>query len=155
MTHWLFKSEPDEFSIKHLSVKKIAQWDGVRNYQARNFIRQMQAGDLAFFYHSSCKHVGIAGVMRIVGTSYPDPLAQDPESPYYDIKSQQENKWSAIKVEFVTEFRRVLSLDQIKKMAINDQNLASFDLIKKGSRLSVMPVTEEQWQCLLHAAESN
>ena len=154
MTQWLFKSEPDEFSIQDLQAKGVAQWDGVRNYQARNFIRQMQPGDRAFFYHSSCKNVGIAGVMSIVDTSYPDPLAQDPESPYYDIKSLTDNKWSAIHVQFEAKFKRVISLDQIKKLAINDQKLASFDLIKKGSRLSVMPVTDGQWASLMQLADS-
>ena len=155
MTYWLMKSEPYEFSIDDLQERKTEPWDGIRNYQARNFIRQMAPGDLCLFYHSSCKLVGIAGIMKIVGTHYPDPLATDKSSPYFDEKSLEENKWSAIEVAFVKKFTSIFSLKDIRKLAETDQRLADFTLIRKGSRLSVMPVTDDQWQCLMERIESN
>lgn len=154
MPYWLMKSEPDEFSIDDLQSKQQAPWDGVRNYQARNFIREMQDGDSVFFYHSSCKNVGISGVMSIVGTYYPDPLAQDPKSPYYDEKSIKENKWSAINVEFEKKLAQIITLKQIKILAETDQRLADLALLKKGNRLSVMPISPDQWQCLMEYVES-
>ena len=149
MAYWLMKSEPDEFSIDDLQVKQQAPWDGVRNYQARNFIRNMQPNDQVIFYHSSCKNVGIAGLMSVVGTSYPDPLALDKSSHYFDEKSLVENRWSAIDVKFEKKFQTILSLQTIKKLAQHDQRLDEFLLIKKGCRLSVMPLSHEQWTCLL------
>lgn len=154
MAYWLMKSEPDEFSIDDLMLKKTAPWDGVRNYQARNFIRQMQPNDEVFFYHSSCKNVGIAGVMAVSSLSYPDPLAQDKNSHYYDEKSHTQNRWSAIDVSFKEKFSEVLSLKKIKTLAESDQTLIELLLIKKGNRLSVMPITDAQWQCLMEAANS-
>jgi len=146
--YWLLKSEPDEFSIQDLESKKQAPWDGVRNYQARNFIEQMTPGDRAFFYHSSCKNIGIAGEMEIVSTPYPDPLAINPKSAYFDKKSLNENKWLAIEVKHIQTYTQVLPLSKIKKIAETEPKMATFDLIKKGSRLSVMPVTSEQWRIL-------
>jgi predicted RNA-binding protein with PUA-like domain len=154
MPYWLMKSEPDEFSIDDLQSKLEAPWDGVRNYQARNFIRNMVSGDQVLFYHSSCKEVGIAGLMEVVGTHYPDPLAQDPESSYYDEKSSVENKWSAINVRYLKKFPSITTLQQIKNLAKSDQRLADLALLKRGNRLSVMPITDEQWQCLLELTES-
>ena len=154
MTYWLMKSEPDEFSIDDLQQKGVARWDGVRNYQARNFLREMNLGDQVLFYHSSCKHVGIAGLMEIVGTYYPDPLAIDKGSSYFDPKSLKENRWSAVDVKFIQKFEKVLSLQSIKTLAENDQRLADLALIKKGNRLSVMPITNDQWQCLISETES-
>lgn len=149
MSYWLVKSEPDEFSIDDLKLKDIAPWDGIRNYQARNFIRKMQPGDLVFFYHSSCKNIGISGTMSVVSTYYEDPIAVDSSSLYFDKKALDTNPWSAIDVQFKQKFSKVLSLAAIKKLAINDQRLADFVLIKKGSRLSVMPVSSDQWQCIM------
>lgn len=149
MAYWLMKSEPDEFSIDDLQAKQQAPWDGVRNYQARNFIRDMQPNDQVIFYHSSCKNVGIAGLMSVAGTSYPDPLALDKSSIYFDEKSLVENRWSAIDVKFERKFQTIFSLQAIKKLAEKDQRLNEFLLIKKGCRLSVMPLSEEQWICLL------
>ena len=148
MSFWLLKSEPDEFSIKDLRQKKTARWDGVRNYQARNFIGQMQPGDLAFFYHSSCKEIGVAGVMEVVSKAYPDPLAVDPNSEYFDEKALNENKWLAIDMQHKVTFKRVVKLAQIKALALKDERLNDLKLIQKGNRLSVMPITDAQWQCL-------
>lgn len=145
-TYWLMKSEPDELSIQGLSQLKTARWDGVRNYQARNFIRDMNEGDLFFFYHSSCARPGIAGIGRICRAAYPDSTALDPESPYHDSRAQAgENPWSAVDVAFVEAFAHVLELPLLKSRP----ELAELPLVKRGSRLSVMPVTNEQWQSIL------
>ena len=146
MAYWLMKSEPDEFSIKDLQKIGEARWDGVRNYQARNFIRSMSTGDEFFFYHSSCPEPGIAGVGRIVQSAYPDPTALDPESHYFDPKaSAEKNPWSALQVAHVQTFPRVIKLDYLKQQSA----LAEMPLVQKGSRLSVMPVTDEQWATVL------
>jgi len=146
MPYWLMKSEPDELSITHLQQLGRARWDGVRNYQARNFMRSMQVGDLFFFYHSSCPEPGIAGIARIAGPAYPDPTALDPESHYHDPKaSAEKNPWSALDVEFVEAFPRVLPLARLR----GEPALAELALVQRGSRLSVMPVTEAQWQAIL------
>ena len=146
MAYLLMKSEPDEFSIKDLQKIGEARWDGVRNYQARNFIRSMSTGDEFFFYHSSCPEPGIAGVGRIVQSAYPDPTALDPESHYFDPKaSAEKNPWSALQVAHVQTFPRVIKLDYLKQQSA----LAEMPLVQKGSRLSVMPVTAEQWAVVL------
>ena len=146
MAYWLMKSEPDELSIKALARLGQTRWDGVRNYQARNFLRAMSLGDEFFFYHSSCPQPGIAGVARITAAAYPDPTALDPESPYFDTKATTDkNQWSAVDVEHVRTFGRVLELGHLKQQAA----LAELPLVQKGSRLSVMPVTEQQWQAIL------
>jgi len=145
MAYWLMKSEPDEFSIKDLQTLGEARWDGVRNYQARNFIRAMAEGDAFFFYHSSCPEPGIAGVGRIVRAAYPDPTALDPESPYFDPKaSPEKNPWSALHVAHVQTFPNVIKLDYLKQQSA----LAQMPLVQKGSRLSVMPVTAEEWAAI-------
>jgi len=146
MPYWLMKSEPDELSIQHLKQLGRARWDGVRNYQARNFMRSMQIGDEFFFYHSSCPEPGIAGIARIAGPVYPDPTALDPDSHYFDAKaSAEKNPWSALDVEFVEAFPRVLPLASLREQ----QALAELALVQRGSRLSVMPVSAEQWQAIL------
>ncbi|MDG9923248.1 MULTISPECIES: EVE domain-containing protein [unclassified Pseudomonas] len=146
MPYWLMKSEPDELSIQHLKQLGRARWDGVRNYQARNFMRSMQIGDEFFFYHSSCPEPGIAGIARIAGPVYPDPTALDPNSHYFDAKaSAEKNPWSALDVEFVEAFPRVLPLASLREQ----QALAELALVQRGSRLSVMPVSAAQWQAIL------
>jgi len=146
MAYWLMKSEPDELSITDLARLGEARWDGVRNYQARNFIRAMAQGDEFFFYHSSCPEPGIAGIARISKAAYPDPTALDPESHYHDPKANAEkNPWSAVDVAHVETFGKVLGLGYLKQQAA----LAELPLVQKGSRLSVMPVTEEQWAAVL------
>ena len=146
MAFWLMKSEPDELSVAMLAKLGIARWDGVRNYQARNFIRAMAVGDEFFFYHSSCPEPGIAGIARIAAAAYPDPAALDPQSSYYDAKAiEQSNPWSALDVAHVETFDKVLSLGQLKQQPA----LAELALVKKGSRLSVMPVSAAQWAAVL------
>ena len=146
MAYWLMKSGPDELSIKGLEKLGEARWDGVRNYQARNFLRAMAVGDEFFFYHSSCPDPGIAGIARIVSAHYPDPTALEPESHYFDAKaSAAKNPWSAIDVAFVEAFKQVIPLAQLKAQSA----LLELPLVQKGSRLSVMPVGAEQWAAVL------
>ena len=146
MAYWLMKSEPDELSINDLGRLGETRWDGVRNYQARNFLRAMAVGDEFFFYHSSCPEPGIAGIARISAAAYPDPTALDPESHYFDAKaSTEKNPWSAVEVAHVETFAKVLGLGYLKQQTA----LAEMPLVQKGSRLSVMPVTAEQWAAVL------
>ena len=147
MAYWLMKSEPDELSIEDLARLGEARWDGVRNYQARNFIRAMAVGDEFFFYHSSCPEPGIAGIARISTAAYPDPTALDPQSHYHDAKATiDKNPWSAVDVAHVETFHKVLALGYLKQQTA----LAELPLVQKGSRLSVMPVTAEQWAAILN-----
>ena len=146
MAYWLMKSEPDELSISDLQRLGETRWDGVRNYQARNFIRSMTVGDAFFFYHSSCPEPGIAGIAKIIKAAYPDPTALDPDSHYHDAKATPEkNPWSAVDVAFVEHFGKVLGLGYLKQQS----QLVLLPLVQKGSRLSVMPVTAEQWAAIL------
>ncbi|MFJ4452550.1 EVE domain-containing protein [Pseudomonas sp. NPDC089392] len=149
MAYWLMKSEPDELSIEALGRLGEARWDGVRNYQARNFLRAMSVGDEFFFYHSSCPQPGIAGIARITRAAYPDPTALDPQSHYYDAKATAEkNPWSAVDVAHVKTYRQVLGLGLLKQQGA----LEELPLVQKGTRLSVMPVTEEQWAAIVALA---
>ncbi|MDH0745851.1 EVE domain-containing protein [Pseudomonas sp. GD03842] len=146
MAYWLMKSEPDELSITDLQTLGQARWDGVRNYQARNFLRAMAPGDAFFFYHSSCPEPGIAGIGKIIRPAYPDPTALDKGSHYFDSKaSAEKNPWSAIDVGFMEAFPKVLGLGYLKQQAALEQ----LPLVQKGSRLSVMPVTPDQWAAVL------
>lgn len=149
MPYWLMKSEPDELSIEALQHMERARWDGVRNYQARNYLRAMKPGDLFFFYHSSCPQPGIAGIGKILTASYPDPTALESDSHYFDIKSTSaNNRWSAVDVGFVDAFPAVIRLSHLKALP----QLAELALVKKGSRLSVMPVSPVAWQSILTLA---
>ncbi len=140
MNYWLMKSEPDVYSIHHLQRDGQEIWDGVRNYQARNFLRKMAVGDLAFFYHSNTKIPGIVGMMRIVASNVVDPTQFDPQSKYYDPKSTPESpRWQTVKVEFVKIFPQLISLHKLKQEFSEDE----FLVVKKGNRLSVMPVSKE------------
>ena len=145
MNYWLMKSEPDVFSIHDLKKKKRTGWDGVRNYQARNYMRdQMKVGDLVLFYHSNAEPPGIAGVAKISALGLPDPLQFDKKSEYYDPKSKPDAPtWIMVEVEFVEEFP-LIPLDQIKK----EPALAAMPLVQKGTRLSVMPVAKKEWDHL-------
>lgn len=146
MAYWLMKSEPDELSIQSLATLGQTRWDGVRNYQARNFMRTMAVGDQFFFYHSSCPEPGIAGIGRIVASDYPDPTALDPDSHYFDPKaSTEKNPWTSVDVAHVETFDPVLGLALLKQQS----GLAELALVQKGSRLSVMPVTAQQWEIVL------
>jgi predicted RNA-binding protein with PUA-like domain len=140
------KSEPDEFSIQDLQRLGKARWDGVRNYQARNFMRAMADGDLFLFYHSSCPEPGVAGIGRIENAPFDDPTALDPKSPYHSSKATPEkNPWVAREVQFVEAFEQVISLARLRTI----EALGQFALLQKGSRLSVMPVTDKEWQAVL------
>lgn len=149
MNYWLFKSEPDAFSIDDLKAMrgKKDHWDGIRNYQARNLMRdEMKKGDLGFFYHSSCKVPGIVGIVEVVREAYPDVTALDPESKYYDPKSSaEEPRWVMVDVKFRQKFDNVLSLARLREV----DALADMVLLRKGSRLSIQPVNAEQWATIL------
>ncbi|MEM5498465.1 EVE domain-containing protein [Paraglaciecola mesophila] len=152
MQYWLFKTEPDAFSIDDLAARpnQTEHWDGIRNYQARNFLRdQVKQGDKVFIYHSSCKDVGIAGLAEVVKEAYPDHTQFDPESHYYDPKSSPENpRWVMVDVKFIEKFPDVLALKKIKTMP----EISEVGLVKKGHRLSIMPVNEQEFSALLAAA---
>ncbi len=149
MAYWLMKSEPDSFSIHDLvhSAEQTTRWDGVRNYQARNFLREMVLGDLAFFYHSNAKaNTGIVGIVRVVKTAYPDPTAFDPQSDYFDAKSDAHHpRWFAVEVRLVERFERPLLLSELH---LHANQLGDFKLLKKGNRLSVLPLSLAQWNYL-------
>ncbi|WP_420428667.1 EVE domain-containing protein [Algiphilus sp.] len=151
MLYWLMKSEPDAFSIDDLRdrPKQTEPWDGIRNYQARNFMRdRMQPGDRAFFYHSNCDEPGIVGLMEIASTAYPDPTQFDPDSKYFDPKSTPEQpRWQLVDVTYERHTRRNISLKELKTYA--EGELAGMKLLAKGNRLSIMPVAEEHWQFIL------
>ncbi|MHA7834333.1 MAG: EVE domain-containing protein [Algiphilus sp.] len=151
MLYWLMKSEPDAFSIDDLRdrPKQTEPWDGIRNYQARNFMRdRMQPGDRAFFYHSNCDEPGIVGLMEIASTAYPDPTQFDPDSKYFDPKSTPEQpRWQLVDVSYERHTRRNISLKELKTYA--EGELAGMKLLAKGNRLSIMPVAEEHWQFIL------
>jgi Uncharacterized conserved protein len=152
MNYWLMKSEPDVYSIANLKSDKISLWDGVRNYQARNFMREMSLGDLVFFYHSNTKIPGIVGLMRVIETNIADPTQFDINSEYYDAKSTFNlPRWQTVKVEFVEEFSKLISLDELKQNFSDDQIL----VVRKGNRLSVMPVSQGAAQKILKMRESN
>ena len=140
MRYWLFKSEPDVFSFDHLKKRprKTEPWNGVRNYQARNSMRDdMQVGDLGLFYHSSCPVPGIAGVVKITRTSYPDPTQFDAQSEYYDAKSTREApRWFMVDVTFEADFSQFVSLDSLRE----DPALTDLVTLRRGNRLSITPV---------------
>lgn len=147
MNYWLLKSEPNEYSIDDLKSDETVIWDGVRNYQARNFLREMQCSDIAFFYHSNVKPPVIAGLARIIATNLADPTQFDPNSKYYDPKATPEQpRWQTVRVEFIEKFNQKLSLPQLKAM-FTPEELA---VVKKGNRLSVMPVPSDTAQRLLN-----
>ncbi len=153
MNYWLLKSEPTSFSINKLSSlpRQKDIWDGVRNYQARNFLKQMEVGDLAFFYHSSCDIPGIAGLVKITRANVVDPTQFDPQSDYYDPKSTPDNpRWITVEVQFVKKINPILSLTALK----NIKKLHDWALLKQGNRLSVLPVTPLQWQIIMVKIEA-
>lgn len=148
MQYWLMKSEPDVFSIDDLKARgtKGAHWDGVRNYQARNFMREMQKGDQAFFYHSNCDLPGIVGVMKVIREAYPDHTAFDPEDPHFDPKSDAAKpRWFMVDVAFVERFPRTAGLAELRENTALQEML----VIRRGNRLSVTPVTQKEWNAIL------
>ncbi|HUS23577.1 MAG TPA: EVE domain-containing protein [Candidatus Binatia bacterium] len=148
MKHWLMKSEPDTFGIDHLKQRGTEPWSGVRNYQARNFMRDgMQPGDLAFFYHSSCEVPGVYGIMEIATPAYPDPTQFDRKSPYYDAAAtRQQPRWHLVDVKYRRHLRAPVTLAMLKAHAAK---LKGFRLLQAGSRLSVMPVAPGHWDVVL------
>lgn len=152
MNYWLMKSEPESYSIDNLKRDKIEPWSGVRNYQVRNMMRdQMQKGDMALFYHSSAgKETGVVGVMKIDKNAYPDPTQFDPKSIYFDEKSSPENpRWLCVDVKFVKKFSRIITLIELKQQKF----LGDLPILKQGSRLSVTPLTTEQFDLIVALAE--
>jgi len=151
MACWLMKSEPDVFSIDDLKARGAAgePWDGVRNYQARNMLRDaMRIGDQIFFYHSNCAAPGIVGIAEVASGAYPDATAFDPEAKYFDPQSDPENpRWFLVEVRYVRHLRRTISLAELREHA--EGPLAQFPLVRRGNRLSVMPVSDQQWAFIL------
>lgn len=145
------KSEPDEFSIDDLKSCRVEPWDGVRNYQARNMMRdQMQKGDLAFFYHSNCTPPGIVGTMTVCRRAYPDPTAFDPQDKHYDPKSDPANpRWFCVDVRYQRKFRHIISLSALR----DHRPLADLWVLRRGNRLSITPISRAQWQYILSLAE--
>lgn len=152
MRYWLMKSEPETFSIDDLAQRpgQIEPWDGVRNYQARNMMRdEMSDGDLAFFYHSNCQPPGIAGVVTIAGEAYPDPTAFDPRDPHYDPKSDPEDpRWFLVDVGFSRKFQHKVTVDQMRSHPL----LANMVTLRRGNRLSITPVTKTEWHTVMQLA---
>ena len=147
--YWLMKSEPGEFSIDDLKNRpsKTEPWDGVRNYQARNMMRdEMKPGDKVFFYHSACDEPGIVGVAKVAGKSYPDPTAFDPKDKHFDPKSDPDDpRWFLVDVKFVRKLKRTIGLSELKQHAA----LSEMVLVRRGNRLSIMPVSEKDWNYIL------
>ena len=153
MKHWLMKSEPSEMSIDDLSKlpRRTAPWTGVRNYTARNFMRDaMRVGDLAFFYHSSCPEPGIAGIVEVSAPAHPDPTQFDPESDYHDPKSTREApRWMCVDVTFV-EKTRLIAIAELRA----SKALEKMVTLQRGNRLSITPVTAAEWKAVLKLAKA-
>lgn len=146
--YWLMKSEPDVYSIEDLERDGSDHWEGVRNYQARNFMRDMQLGDLVLFYHSNAKPPGVVGVVEVCKEHYPDPVQFDPKSKYFDPKSKKEDpRWSVVDVKFLEQFE-IVSLQTMK----DDPDLEGMLVLQKGSRLSVTPVDKTHFKHVLKIA---
>jgi len=150
MNYWLIKSEPDVFGVDDLAARpdRTEHWDGVRNYQARNYMRDaMKIGDRVFFYHSNCKPPGIVGICEVASAPYPDPTAFDPGSKYFDAGSDPADpRWVMVDIRLRRRTKRLISLDELKQ---HDDRLDGFALIRRGNRLSVMPVSKEHWDFIL------
>ncbi|MGH1357147.1 MAG: EVE domain-containing protein [Burkholderiaceae bacterium] len=149
MNYWLFKSEPDAFSISDLAARprKTEPWDGIRNYQARNLMRdQIKKGDLGFFYHSSCAVPGIVGTFQVVREAYPDHTALDPESKYFDPKATADDpRWVMVDIKLKSVFKSIISLETLK----GQTSLEGMGLLRRGNRLSIQPVSEHEWETIL------
>jgi predicted RNA-binding protein with PUA-like domain len=147
MAYWLMKSEPDAYSIDDLERDGREMWDGIRNYQARNMMRDdMRVGDEAIFYHSACKEPAAVGLMSIASKPYPDPTQFDPKSKYFDPKSTADDpRWQLVDVEFVRKFSRALTLKELRAQP----GLEEMILLRRGNRLSIMPVDKQHWDVLL------
>jgi predicted RNA-binding protein with PUA-like domain len=151
-SYWLFKSEPDSFGFDRLEREGHTEWSGVRNYQARNFMKEMRLGDLGFFYHSSTKEPGIAGIVKVVREAYPDFTARERKGPYFDPRSTEANPiWEMVDVAFERRLPRYVTL---KEMRANPLLAATMVLLKRGSRLSVQPVHVREWKIILEMSET-
>ena len=154
MNYWLMKSEPTTFGIEHLKKAKnqTYRWDGVRNYQARNMMRDdMAIGDRCFFYHSNCEVPGIVGIMEVVKKAYPDHTAFDPDSKYHDPKSNPDNpRWFMVDVKLIKTFEHIIPLKSLRE----NPKLSEMILLRKGNRLSITPVTKNQWDAILRMHET-
>ena len=150
MAYWLMKSEPDVYGIDDLKSDKKTSWDGVRNYQARNFMRdEMKVGDKVFFYHSNAKPVGIVGIAKVVKAAYPDHTQFDKKSKYFDEKATEEKpRWMMVDIGFVEKFSEVLTLDELKTV----KAIEKMPLLQRGQRLSVQPVGDKEWKLVAKMA---
>ncbi|MDH4469288.1 MAG: EVE domain-containing protein [Bacteriovoracaceae bacterium] len=145
MNYWILKSEPETFSFDDLILQTRSFWDGVRNYQARNYLKTMAPGDLAFFYHSSCKEVGVAGVMTIDSLPLADPTQFDPKSEYFDPKATVEHpRWFSVWMRPKEKFSKIVSLLELKTL----EKMADHPLVKTGNRLSVLPLDQTQFDSI-------
>jgi predicted RNA-binding protein with PUA-like domain len=151
MNYWLMKTEPSTFGVDDLAAKpkKTAMWDGVRNYQARNMLRDdFKKGDQALLYHSSAEVVGVAGIMQVVRTAYPDPTAFDKKHDHYDSDSDPKNpRWYVVDVQLKRRLKRVITLDELR--AHERRELDGMLLLKRGNRLSITPVSADHWKFIL------
>ena len=147
MAYWLMKSEPDAYSIDDLERDGRDMWDGIRNYQARNMMRDdMKIGDLVFFYHSNCPEPGIVGIMKVASEPYPDPTQFDKKSKYFDSKSNKDDpRWCLVDVAYKRKLKRTITLAEIKET----KGLDGLILTRKGNRLSIMPIEKKHWDKLL------
>lgn len=150
--YWIFKSEPDVYSIDDLERDKVTFWDGVRNYEARNYLRdKVKKGDIVFFYHSNCKEPGIYGICKVVKEGYPDFTQFDSSSKYFDPKSKKENPtWFMVDVKFIEKLKKPVLLEEIKL----NPNLKKMRLVQKGNRLSVLPVSKEEYNQIIKMSKS-
>ncbi|MEL5849602.1 MAG: EVE domain-containing protein [Candidatus Igneacidithiobacillus chanchocoensis] len=150
MAYWLMKTEPEAFSLDDLEQRGQEPWDGIRNYQARNFLRSMQVGDGVLFYHSRVPVPGVVGLAEVRSTAYPDPTQFDPQHKYYDPASRPEApRWDLVDVGFRARFATVISLDELRQMP----EFASSPLVRKGNRLSILPIDTAQWNAVMERAD--
>lgn len=150
MAYWLMKSEPEVYGIDHLRREQTTLWDGIRNYQARNFMRAMAIGDVAFFYHSNAKPPGIVGLMEVVETGIIDPTQFDPTSKYHDPASSQDNpRWDCARLRFLRAFPEMLTLETLRDTFTSEE----LGVVRRGNRLSILPVSEPTAQRLLTLLE--
>lgn len=150
MAYWLMKTEPEAFSLDDLEQRGQEPWDGIRNYQARNFLRSMQVGDGVLFYHSRVPVPGVVGLAEVRSTAYPDPTQFDPQHKYYDPASRREApRWDLVDVGFRSRFATVISLDELRQMP----EFAGSPLVRKGNRLSILPIDTTQWNAVMERAD--
>jgi predicted RNA-binding protein with PUA-like domain len=151
MSYWLVKSEEDVYSIQHLRKDRKTHWHGVRNYQARNYLKQMKKGDLVLYYHSNCEKPGVVGVAKVVKEAYPDPSQFEKSSEYFDPKASiKEPRWFCPDLAYDSHFSQVIELNELRAV----KALAQMPLLRKGNRLSVLPVSEREYSLILALIKS-